>query len=373
MRFVSTHRSLLTWLYLAAIGQAWPLATAAHAQWTMRQLGDNTDDVSGVFCIYQDRLGGSRTTTPLSFPPSGPGLWDAATGTWTALSDGRNGDVRAMWGSLQGGSYQPPGGGVWASLWSGTAGSQVFLHPAGYQSSGIAGMWGDEQVGGVSNGLGVPGGGACLWHGTASSFVLLAPPNAETSTATATDGVHQYGWGTYAGARRALMWSGTPQSVQSLDPGGDVLTSEIDAATPGIEAGKVHIAGYSRAAVWHGTAASFRNIHPAGYVASEANGACETGVAGDVLLGGTAWHPAVWLGPELAFQELPLPAGYGVGFANCISFYNGQYYVGGYVAQDLGFSGVAYVWVGVPAPASALPLAGLLVAAVRRRRGATRS
>jgi hypothetical protein len=77
--------------------------------------------------------------------------------------------------------------------------------------SGITGMGGGVQVGwAVVNDI----QRASLWSGTAGSWVDLHPPgNLDASIAYATDGTHQVGWlGT-----DACLWSGSASSWVDLD------------------------------------------------------------------------------------------------------------------------------------------------------------
>jgi hypothetical protein len=337
------------------------------AQWTTIRLSQDGDGFSQVNAVSGGRQGGYRD--PVS-GLGGPGLWNASAQSWQSLSGGRNGAVYAMWGDMQGGNYQPPGGGVWASLWRGSPETQVFLHPLGYRASSIAGMFGTEQVGGVAEDVPPNGarGRAALWHGSVESFVNLAPGGSVESAATATDGQHQYGWVWYADDRtRAVMWSGTAASVESLDPGPAYSESKIFAAAPGLQAGyaSVMFEG-SHAAAWRGSAASFVDLNPPGSI-SEALGACDSAVVGWVNRGGFVWFPSIWMGPGLDRYELPTPAGYDYAIATCVEFFNGQCYVGGYAVRGFG-PNEAFLWVGVPGPGSAAVLIAAGVVAVRRRR-----
>src|SRR5262245_51324031 len=123
------------------------LCGAAVAQWTPIRLAQDGDGFSQVNAVHGGRQGGYRDAV---VGLGGPGTWRGSAESWETLSDGRNGSVNSRWGGLQGGWYQPPGGGIWASLWSGTAQSRVSLHPSAYERSNVLGMFGSEQVGGVS-------------------------------------------------------------------------------------------------------------------------------------------------------------------------------------------------------------------------------
>jgi hypothetical protein len=227
-------------------------------------------------------------------------------------------------------------------------------------------MSGNEQVG--SAGIVTPTGsigGAALWHGSAESFVSLAPAGVATSVATATDGLHQYGYYfTSSEAYHAMMWSGTAASAADINPAGAV-ESQVVAAVPGIQV------GWSRspsdhATIWRGSAASALDINPAGFVGSHALGVCDSAVAGYVTAGGFQLSPGVWLGPNFDFQLLPLPAGYTNGNATSVEFHDGEYFVGGWAEQGLG-NPKAFLWVGVPAPSSLALLAAAGVWAGQRR------
>jgi hypothetical protein len=341
-------------------------ASSASGQWTATILQDPVGFSSAVQAVYGGRQAGWMDQAV-------PGIWSGSAATWQSLSAGRYGQVYAMYGDLQGGTYQPPGGGIWASLWRGTPESQTFLNPDGYFTSQVRGMWGNEQVGTAGrmtpNG---PAGGACLWHGTAASFVLLHPAGAFSSQAVGTDGAHEYGTVQFGNHIEAVMWSGTPESVVSLDPSlAGIASSHINAAGPGRQAGFVVTLGSrEHAAMWSGSAQSFVDLNPNPTLQTDATGVCSTAVVGTFTSTGPQWQPAIWAAPDFAFQPLPIPLGFTSAFATCVEFYNGRYYVGGYALSGLGGYETAVLWTNVPSPSvtsTAVLLCGLL--AGRRRRG----
>jgi hypothetical protein len=281
-------------------------------------------------------------------------------------------------GSVEGGFDRAPQGGSWAAIWHDTPESRVFLHPGGpYLFSAIAAVSNVDQVGTATtqdstSGFTYPH--AALWHGTAASFTNLEPLGDIESRATATDGTHQYGWVHDADGIHAVMWSGSAASMVSLHPGAPYVSSEILGASSELQAGNLTSPPNwpnDHAAAWRGTSSSVIDLNPAGAADSQAYGACDTGAVGYVNFGGHGEVPAAWLGPDLTYQALPLPAGYINGYATSVEFFNGQYYIGGYLNHGILTNNEAFLWVGVPAPPSAvalLTMAGVLAARRRRAR-----
>lgn len=174
-----------------------------------------------------------------------------------------------------------------------------------------------QQVGYTSQSKGAV---ATLWKGTAKSAVVIHPKNMDTSTATATDGVHQVGYssltskapgegGTKGGPTRtafyAMVWSGTAASAQFLS----TYPYQMGFAT-GVSGSKV--VGYAYDGYGLGSASTYRalvwNLNtpsdpidlnaflPAGYVGSIANSVDAQGnVVGVMYSADGAPHAAVWM------------------------------------------------------------------------------
>jgi hypothetical protein len=174
-----------------------------------------------------------------------------------------------------------------AVIWSGSADSFVTLSP--YYSAAVA-IAGDQQVGFVSTSLtcsecGPTGGNyAVLWRGTPESAVVLNPVGFSSAGVADTDGVQQVGSGSsnsqptypFDLRQRALVWSGTRESVVDLTPDGYRAASAV-AVKNGTQVGRAVVIGedFYKAIVWHNTKESFRDL---GYgVLYDTNGTTHVG------------------------------------------------------------------------------------------------
>ncbi len=128
----------------------------------------------------------------------------------------------AAWG-IQGreivGQTGLPGGSAHAGIWSGNAFSYSDVHPAGWANSYLIATDGKDQVGGVQNAT-FSIQHAAVWSGTAGSFVDLHPAGYDTSAANHTFRGNQVGVATILGLERAVRWSGTAASVVDMTPPG---------------------------------------------------------------------------------------------------------------------------------------------------------
>lgn len=121
-----------------------------------------------------------------------------------------------------------------ASLWTGSAGSWVDLHPAGSTDSRANSTSGTQQVGYAFIG-GSPH--ASLWSGTAASWIDLNPAGASNSVANDVLGSFQVGYAVFTGQVRAGIWSGTSGSwidLSSFVPGSWRQTIAQSIATDGV-------------------------------------------------------------------------------------------------------------------------------------------
>jgi len=199
----------------------------------------------------------------------------------------------------------------------------VDLHPAGYSLSyGEGGIAGGQQVG---YGLHVASATvrALLWSGTADSVVDLHPAGYDWSNARGVDGVHQVGYGPYtaSGAEHALLWAGSAGSVVDLHPSG--YESSEAWGVSGVEQVGFGMVDSSKelthALLWRGNASSVVDLHPDGYFKTQARR-----VAGGQQVGwGTHMasgegHALVWSGTaDSALSLHPIDAlssaAYGLG------------------------------------------------------------
>jgi hypothetical protein len=238
-------------------------------------------------------------------------------------------------------------GGSWhASLWSGTAGSWVDLHPASANSnqSAVSAMADGQQVGWAS--VGAPNGPAhaSLWSGTAASWVDLHPGTSQTmSWAYANFGGQQVGTVAYNAQFRAGMWSGNAASYVELHPAG-ATSSEARGIDKGLQAGWVVIGGVQRASIWTGTAASWTDLSPAGTTGSGITDAADGQQVGVAVLDGVQ-RASLWRGTAASWVDLR-PKGatqsgsYGVANGRQV----GYAVVGGVTRASL-WSGTAASWV----------------------------
>jgi hypothetical protein len=156
-------------------------------------------------------------------------------------------------------------GGIHALVWQGTAPSAVDLNPAqlGFDGSRAAGTDGVHQVG---SGFGSGTGGhehAVFWSGTAASAIDLNPTNLADITdsfAYGVSGTQQVGSGVGSAASdelHALLWNSTANSAVDLHPTGFVTSTAL--ATNGI-----HQVGFADrdAMLWSGTADSAIDLNP---------------------------------------------------------------------------------------------------------------
>jgi hypothetical protein len=200
-----------------------------------------------------------------------------------------------------------------AALWRGTAASIVDLHPKGFELSAATGVWGEIQVGSAVNG---PGGqrGAVMWRGTSESMQFLPIPKGHApGDALAVSGEQIVGGTSVSGNGHAALWSTDGLSVTDLTPKG---WGAIAVDTNGSQ--QVGQAGFGdgpRAVVWTGTAESMVDLHallPKVFVESHAFGIDDNGViAGWGVQPGVGNVPLIW-------TPVPEPAGLataGLGFA----------------------------------------------------------
>ncbi|MCC6678115.1 MAG: PEP-CTERM sorting domain-containing protein [Phycisphaerales bacterium] len=177
--------------------------------------------------------------------------WSGTAASLVFLADSPS-SALATSGTNQVGWVFVGGPGVRASLWSGTSGSRVDLHPLGASSSSAEGIWGLQQVGSADLHAG-------LWHGTAESWVDIHPAAAMTSIAVATSGAQQVGDAVVGGQRHASLWSGTAASWVDLNPAG-ALESSASGLFGGWQVGDAAFSNGSHASLWSGTAESWEDL-----------------------------------------------------------------------------------------------------------------
>ncbi len=263
---------------LEAIGSAVEIRDCRAAQWTVTSLnpaGVPESVARGASAGQQ--VGFARV--PLFNGAQHASLWTGTAGSWMDLHPpGAIGDSQ-LYGVDAGQQVgfaafppPPPGVGDRAILWTGTAASWVDLHPAGATYSIAHGVHAGQQVGAA-----LVGGvyRASLWTGTAASWVDLTPAGAPGSYAHGVHAGQQVGSVGVGGLPHASLWTGTGASWVDLHPPG-AQQSVARAVHAGLQVGEVYVGGEPRASLWSGTAASWEDLSLAGlpgsFVASEATG-----------------------------------------------------------------------------------------------------
>lgn len=155
-------------------------------------------------------------------------VWDVATGTGVDLGDAGNGaQALGVGGGIQAG-YTFRSSGAVATIWRGSAKSQLVIHPKNAVVSLLYGTDGVRQVGIAGFDLKAPGetnkGGttkrynyASVWSGTDLSWINIHPYSFTQSYATAVKGSYIVGYavpGTGVGSTatyHALVWDGALQ------------------------------------------------------------------------------------------------------------------------------------------------------------------
>jgi uncharacterized membrane protein len=184
----------------------------------------------------------------------------------------------------------------------------VSLHPAtGYTDSYALATDGSRQVGYV-----VPEVGrerAVMWTGTAESMVDLTPPGFRAAQPQGFLGEYVVGNAreSLSEPLHAVLWNRPNNGVTDLTPAG-LLVSHVEAAGGGQAVGWT---GTGYAYVWTGVDGSGVDLHPAGKLWSYAlgtNGRQQVGYVDN----GTTVNAALWSGTADSYVDLGalLPSGY---------------------------------------------------------------
>ncbi len=283
------------------------------------------------------------------------------------------GEVHAMVGQIQYGEF-----GARAAMWQGTPGSHVDLHPSWADASVILDASTQCQVGRTQAFATNFDSRATVWFGTAASAVNLHPAGAKDSTASAAWGNMQGGfvsWLQPVAIGHAALWSGSAASFVDLnpEPGSNSAIAGMSEHEQVGDCASNSTNGQYHAAIWNGTAQSMRDVHP---FSNPGSFSALFATCGSAQVGhynrGTGVKPGIWFGSRDSFLDLYqfLPPGAGESAALCVEEVNGVFTVGGYARYGVNFR--PFVWVGVPAPAAALPLLALFIPR-RRRSTHTRS
>jgi hypothetical protein len=120
---------------------------------------------------------------------------------------------------------------------------------------------------------------AVLWNGSDGSATDLNPNGFVWSTATATNGSQQIGWGWTGSQSHALLWSGTADSAIDLNPAGYFTSTACGVnGSQQVGYGMYDMAWSDQALLWNGSAESVVVLHAPGYTyGAAANGINDTG------------------------------------------------------------------------------------------------
>jgi hypothetical protein len=238
---------------------------------------------------------GQSSWTVNVLTPGGPGDPNDGVG----LSLGTAGGVQVGTGK-----FNNPG------LWRGTSGSFVDLAGSTGLMGYAAGTDGVFQVGVLRT---TQGARAVMWSGTAESMVDLSPPSLGGGTALAVHGGQQVGT---AGGFAAL-WSGTAASFVNLTPNG---RGTAYAVYGGRQGGRIFTTNnFEQAALWSGTAESRVDLHPgsAGFRDSVVLGMDASQQVGYLSNGLGRVRAALWSGTAESYVNLE-PSGATNSYANAV-------------------------------------------------------
>ncbi len=275
----------------------------ASAQWIVTNLHPPGPGDSYAFSVVGTQQGGQ--ISPGGFFPRAS-IWNGSAGTYMDLHPSWAGEVARDSLILHTSGTQQVGFAFYesdqitrASLWSGTAASWTSLHPAGSVESYARAISGSQQVGYAIFGTVRHAG---LWSGTAASWVDLHPVGATASDANATTGTQQAGFADLGGVMRASLWSGTAASRIDLHPAGSNASS-VNAMSGNVQAGFSIMNGEGHAGLWSGSAASWVSIHPAASAWSVVYGAYGNQQVGGAIIDGN-FHASLWSGSAASWVDL---------------------------------------------------------------------
>lgn len=353
-------------------------AAPAPAQWTVSNLhpggGVLQSTATGTSGVQQVGWTGFD-----QFPRAS--LWSGSAGSWIDLHP--NGAVRSIAygtsGSQQAGRVSFNAFTYRAALWNGTAESWTDLTPLGAVSAGAYAIAGSQQAGYSTFPLGTFAG---IWNGSAESWINLNPAGALSSVATGTSGSQQVGWSVLdVGGRRAALWNGTAQSWVDLHPssapGITDQTTTMAFATSGLmQAGIVENYDLKttryvrRPCAWSGSVESFVDLTPLGSTEGEALAAWGLLQGGYAIIDGYS-HAGLWSGTAESWEDLHavLPPEFIASRASSLWSDGATLFVGGSGYNTTTGRQEALLWSRpVPSPANGLGLCLALAWSRRRSR-----
>jgi hypothetical protein len=174
------------------------------------------------------------------------------------------------------GYWSTPKGDTRALVWTvdGAGVTGVELHPADWQKSAATGCGDGRQIGyGYRNFVKDPSR-ALLWSGTRESLIVLTGPDAARDAyGSAVCGGVQVGHVGGSGSQHACLWRGTTESFVDLHPGrSDARGSEALGLDDQQQVGLIwNENAHCEAALWTGAADSYVNLAPEGFLRSRAS------------------------------------------------------------------------------------------------------
>lgn len=322
------------------------LALLANAEWTVVRLNPQGSGGSEALGVG----GGQQVGYTQINTASGASLWTGTPGTYVNLHPFTNDGTSSAYdtdGAVQVGYVAHPtyGGKAHAALWQGTAASYLDLNPTGSTESYAFGNATGVQVGRARFSNVVHAG---LWTGSASSWVDLQPSSATSSEALGTGDGQQVGMATINGVQRAGLWSGTAESWIDLNPAG-ASRSSASSVSHGRQVGSANILGVNRPGYWTGSAQSWVDLSQLGWTNGAARGAwndLQVGIAG---IGGIG-HASLWRGTAESWVDLHsyLPGNFRSSRADAVWQSGEQTYVVGW--GDNLDNGEAILWISNTVP-----------------------
>jgi hypothetical protein len=225
----------------------------------------------------------------------------------------------------------------------------VILHRPGAKSSNVTDVREWKQVGyySVSGSTAVH---AVMWSGTLDSLQEIEPVEADSSMAFGLDANNQGGTLSFGTKQYAALWNGSGNGWTNLDPGGGA--SRLFAMNESQQAGYAIVStpagGGTHAGYWRGSAESWVDLHPSTAVWSEVKAVSHADLQGGAIYFGELGslnHAALWRGTAQSLVDLH-PAGGRVSQVNAVT----DTHQGGYYRPLATFSPLhAALWSGTAA------------------------
>lgn len=266
-------------------------------------------------------------------------------------------------------SYTPAVPAHQAAVWSGSVASYVGLNPVGIQKSEAIGIGGGQIVGWGTDDLTPWRRQAMIFNAPGTAPTVLGSQELIESSAIATDGIHQVGYGSLPGIDTAMLWTGTAESRVDLNADW-MLASKAIGLSGNQQVGIAYVGLFdAHAVVWSGTAQSAVDLNPADYSESYAygtNGQYQVGFGqGDIT--NNRNHALLWSGSAESVVDLHAALQGEYFWSKALSITDNTVY--GIASGIDGIHFVSWDVSNVPEPAglSVLMIGGLILGRPRRR------